>query len=188
MLVSGLNQSHPLDCLVVAQVRNTWADHTSYLDHGYIRYYSGRKALLREHQYVAQIAYGLPDGYHVHHIDSNRLNNRADNLAVLTPAEHGKLHFPQSRMTVTCPVCTRQFQTFPGRIATHNVKYCSIACRGIAERKVEHPSRSRLTELMAEVKNFCELGRKFGVSDNAVRKWAKIYGLDLSVCDGRLKR
>jgi transposase-like protein len=40
---------------------------------------------------------------------------------------------------------------------------------------------------MQEIGNWSALGRHFGVSDNAVRKWAKRFGLDLSLCNGRYK-
>ena len=34
----------------------------------------------------------LPDGMHIHHIDSNRSNNDPANLMALTPSEHAKIH------------------------------------------------------------------------------------------------
>lgn len=34
----------------------------------------------------------IPYGYEVHHIDHDRLNNRMDNLKILTIEEHGKRH------------------------------------------------------------------------------------------------
>lgn len=41
------------------------------------------------HSLVALCFIGpLPDGYHTHHKDDNKKNNRADNLEYLTPAEH----------------------------------------------------------------------------------------------------
>jgi transposase-like protein len=42
--------------------------------------------------------------------------------------------------------------------------------------KVAHPTKEELQQLTKEL-NWREIGRKFGVSDNAVRKWAKVYGL-----------
>jgi hypothetical protein len=178
--VSELNEVHPLDCLIAAQVRTEWAAFTWYYDHGYIRYYDGAKALLREHQYVAQAAYGVPDGYYVHHRDSNRLNNQADNLTVMSPSDHGRLHASQlkaERVELVCPVCGSEFVTTRSRVEQRNKTYCSLECLGIANRKVERPSRERLAGLLSEIGNWSELGRMFGVSDNAVRKWARAYGL-----------
>jgi hypothetical protein len=45
------------------------------------------------HQLVLRAA----AGFHVHHADFNRWNNRPGNLVVVTPAEHGRLHFAQAR-------------------------------------------------------------------------------------------
>lgn len=43
-------------------------------------------------------------------------------------------------------------------------------------RKVNRPSKEEL-EILMENNSFCSIGRQYGVSDNAVRKWAKIYKL-----------
>lgn len=44
-------------------------------------------------------------------------------------------------------------------------------------RKVKWPTKDELRNLISEIGNWRELGRRFGVSDNAVKKWAKNYGL-----------
>ena len=41
-------------------------------------------------------------------------------------------------------------------------------------RKVERPSYETLL-IELEASNYCAVGRKYGVSDNAVRKWIKNY-------------
>ena len=46
----------------------------------------------------------------------------------------------------------------------------------IRERKCERPSKEELNKLICE-KPFLQIGRMYGVSDNAVRKWCKQYGL-----------
>lgn len=49
-------------------------------------------------------------------------------------------------------------------------------CEKIASRVVQRPDRNKLKE---EIRNysFLEIGRKYGVSDNAIRKWCIAYGL-----------
>jgi hypothetical protein len=45
------------------------------------------------HRLIYEAYYGqIPDGYHVHHIDGNKLNNRIDNLQLLSKSEHSSLH------------------------------------------------------------------------------------------------
>lgn len=50
------------------------------------------------------------------------------------------------------------------------------SCNQIHLRKVSRPSRQ---ELKQEIRNysFVELGKKYNVSDNAIRKWCKFYNL-----------
>lgn len=48
--------------------------------------------------------------------------------------------------------------------------------RAFSQRKVERPNREELSRLLQK-SNFSAIGRTYGVSDNAVRKWCKYYGL-----------
>lgn len=71
---------------------------------------------------------------------------------------------------VTCLNCKLEFER------NYNAKFCSINCRAKFRRKVERPNK----ELLAfELRNNSWVGvaKKYGVSDNCVRKWAKRYGL-----------
>lgn len=49
-----------------------------------------------EHRYVMECFLGrnLETNEHVHHINENKADNRIENLQVLSPAEHAKLHAP----------------------------------------------------------------------------------------------
>ena len=60
---------------------------------GYRQYNSGN-GWKSTHRTVAAKKMGGPirSGYHVHHVDGNKLNNRPSNLKVVTPSVHGKLH------------------------------------------------------------------------------------------------
>ena len=62
-----------------------------------------------------------------------------------------------------------------GKEILYESKRC-VSCNGKMQRKVERPSKEILYQ---EIKttSFSAVGRKYGVSDNAIRKWCKTYGL-----------
>jgi len=70
-----------------------------------------------------------------------------------------------------CIVCGNSYESFSEKSQT-----CSPRCRATSQRKVIRPSKEDLQALI-ERNSWVALGVKFGVSDNAVRKWAKQYGL-----------
>ena len=71
----------------------------------------------------------------------------------------------------TCDRCTCTFETW-----NKNKKYCSDECKGLSARKVERPLKDELQTLIKQ-HSYVSLGKMFGVSDNAVKKWAKAYGI-----------
>ena len=56
-----------------------------------------------------------------------------------------------------------------------NSKRC-IKCNAILERKVLRPSKENLEQDLKTL-SFVKIGKKYGVTDNAVRKWCKMYNL-----------
>jgi len=69
--------------------------------------------------------------------------------------------------TGKCVICNKD---------VYGTKFCDQKCTHIAQRRVNWPTKDELKQLITE-KSFCEIGRIFGVSDNAVRKWAKNFGI-----------
>lgn len=108
------------------------------------------------------------------HINGCNSDNRIENLRLL------------------CPNCHSQTKTYAGKSSQKNKPQCSKCgssihsqsktgiCRSCSQvgkrRKVERPSKEALAKLIQE-STWVEIGKKFGVSDNAVRKWAKQYDL-----------
>lgn len=71
-----------------------------------------------------------------------------------------------------CPVCKIEFDT-----CNSNQIYCSMKCRAFSDRKVKiRPSKEELKQLLSNT-SWTQIGKMFGVSDNAIRKWAKQYKL-----------
>lgn len=57
-----------------------------------------------------------------------------------------------------------------------------VECATFNARKVERPSREELKGLL-RLKSFVEIGKDYGVSDNAVRRWCKSYNLPTKMSD-----
>jgi predicted RNA-binding Zn-ribbon protein involved in translation (DUF1610 family) len=108
------------------------------------------------------------------HINGVRNDHRKENLQFL------------------CPNCNSQTPTFAGRNNNKEknikVKYCPcgkkiyfkstkcIECLSMESRKVIWPSAQELGKMLWE-KPTSQIAKEFGVSDQAVTKWAKKYGL-----------
>jgi hypothetical protein len=72
------------------------------------------------------------------------------------------------RKSVQCKTCSKN---------TYNKYYCSDKCSKLAKRKVDRPEKDELIELLTKY-SWVKVGDIFGVSDVAVRKWAKTYGIN----------
>lgn len=72
-----------------------------------------------------------------------------------------------------CPKCGNK----KSKESTHCQK-----CSFIEMQKVERPSKEQLEKELKEL-NFVQVGKKYGVSDNAVRKWCKSYGMSTKAKD-----
>lgn len=108
------------------------------------------------------------------HINGDNTDNRIENLCFL------------------CPNCHSQTKTFAGRNSRkRKCNNCSKYVRTLSQKKTglcrscydesmevssKKPSKEILEKLIFE-KSFVEIGKMYGVSDNAVRKWCKSYNL-----------
>jgi ribosomal protein S27AE len=121
------------------------------------------------------------------HINGIRDDNRIENLQIVCPNCAATLdthcgrknRVPKSKRS--CRRCGRGF--FPGRPGQ---RYCSQECgtrwdrsklRGRAVPAYRRVERPPYEQLRAEIDatSYCAVGRKYGVSDNAVRKWIRFY-------------
>lgn len=121
------------------------------------------------------------------HINGVPDDNRLENLRIVCPNCAATLdtHCGRKnrieRPTRPCKRCSKEFLVkYPSQ------RYCSRACgsrwdrsslRGQPKphaRKAERPPREKL---LAEIRasSYRAVGRKYGVSDNAVRKWVRFY-------------
>jgi hypothetical protein len=148
------------------------------------------KGYVYEHRYIAELQLGrkLAEDEEVHHLDGDPQNNRWENLLVLTKDMHAKLHIwlsagaPYSEKVgmnwvnsgkaksdgircITCGITLQQKQKL----------CCSQKCLEIHKDGVsKRPPKSQLDNDLASM-SMLAIGRKYGVSDNAVRKWIRKY-------------
>ena len=73
--------------------------------------------------------------------------------------------------TYKCKTCNNYFNT-----EDKYQIYCSHKCSSLARRKVKRPSKEKLLELI-KTTSFLQIGKMYGVSDNAVRRWCKSYDI-----------
>lgn len=120
------------------------------------------------------------------HVNGVPDDNRLENLRIVCPNCAATLEThcgrnPALARPRRCLACGDQFQP---RHARH--RYCSQGCAGAGNaertRGVPHPGRRKVErppyeQLVAEIaaSGYSAVGRKYGVSDNAVRKWIRWY-------------
>jgi hypothetical protein len=122
--------------------------------------------------------------------DDNRLENLrvvCPNCAATLPTHCGRKNFapPEPR---DCARCGTAFIPKSSR-----QKYCSRYCgtrwdrTGVKRpgaRKVERPPHAQLLREVEE-HGYLGVGRRYGVSDNAVRKWLREYEREKAIAEGR---
>jgi len=121
----------------------------------------------------------LPIPLELHHIDGNQTNVSLDNLQLLCP---------------NCHTLTDNYRGKGVKIKSKQ-KYCkdcgklisrkAIRCSKCANIKTAHlrvfssskPTKTELLYYLIIYNNFLRIGKIYGVSDNAVRKWCVSYNL-----------
>jgi hypothetical protein len=128
------------------------------------------------------------------HVNGVRNDNRLENLRIVCPncAAGLETHCGRARRTLErtreCLRCGKSF-----RPKYRDNRYCSRTCgqrstRGSTgprpnRRKVERPPHDRLLREIRSL-GWSAVGRKYGVSDNAIRGWIRAYERDRAPAEG----
>lgn len=155
------------------------------------------KGYVLEHRLVMERHLGRPlqSDEEVHHIDYNPLNNSLNNLLLLRSSEHARLHAEIKKKCVLqqcynkqtlkriakeksphrkCIDCGKDISALENSSST--VKRC-VVCAALQRRIAKRPEKDVL-EQQLKGNTLRGVGRHYGVSDSAVKKWAISYGID----------
>lgn len=128
---------------------------------------------------------GDPIPLELDHIDGDHYNNTLENLKILCPNCHAKTPTYRGKNKRS-----KTSQTVKNKKQIANIKKiynCSSCnkelnkksktglcfyCHSKTQRKVERPSKEQLLKELQE-SSYVAVGKKYGVSDNAIRKWLK---------------
>ena len=147
------------------------------------------KGFVYEHIFFAEKNLGrsLKEGEVVHHLDGNKLNNKLNNLIVLLRSEHGRLHCWLEKGAPYCENISengvncgepKQCKVCGLTLQFKQKNFCSVECYLKHKKTItSKPNKRQLLEDLKEMP-FTKVGKKYGVSDNAVRKWVRGYGYD----------
>lgn len=126
------------------------------------------------------------------HINGVADDHRLENLQIVCPNCAATLDTHCGRQnrrtptTVRCPTCETDFAP-----RTTKQRYCSQTCAyrsryAVARHETRKVPRPPYAQLVREVHalGWCGVGRRYGVSDNAVRKWVRQYERERAAAEG----
>ena len=178
--------------------------HKIYFRQGYPIIYmpshhkASKSGMVEIHYIIAEEMLGrqLKPGEEVHHKDENKLNYEKDNLMIFdSKSSHSSYHGCMNwnkNVTLIRIDGVWHCESINGKIEAKNKWICPVCggimksryasmCKLCAQKKQAEnvPSKRQLVQDRKRLHSFCAIGRKYGVSDNAVRKWFKKYNLPL---------
>lgn len=147
----------------------------------------------RKNLYIHRLVYRtfvgvIPNGMQINHINHNKYDNRIENLEVLTASENQEkaVLFYGNKLLPRCKQCGAKIRR---AVVSDYCKKCQPKGDFNIKNKISNrqkvkvkPSKEILSNLIQN-HSFVEIGKIYGVSDNAVRKWCKTYELPFRKAD-----
>lgn len=118
---------------------------------------------------------GKPLTLQLDHINGDHTDNRLENLRIICPNCHTQTDTfgnKKNKIENYCIDCGK-------KISNKSIRCLKCAAKYTAELKKQNlnrPTKEKLKELIM-TNSFVEIGKMYGVADNAVRKWCKKYNL-----------
>lgn len=135
------------------------------------------------HRYVWEQAYGpVPEGYVVHHVNHDKLDNRLENLQLMTHAEHSRHHNDRHPRRKICVTCGESYE--PAATHRNRQQTCSWECRSdllsqkqtanSGTRKLNAGQKATIARRLAGGERGVDLAREYGVSKSTISRTKEI--------------
>lgn len=145
---------------------------------GYLQYkikYGGVRKKKYAHRLVAEMfienPYNLAE---VDHIDDDKINNCVDNLQWITRQDNMRKMFK-----TRCRTGQTKYYCSCGREKSKESRTCAECSIKISRSFI--PDKDNLLESVIDYNaNLSAIGRKYYVSGNTIKKWCKMYSIDVN--------
>jgi Zn finger protein HypA/HybF involved in hydrogenase expression len=121
--------------------------------------------------------HGKPLVLHLDHINGNHLDNSIKNLRILCPNCHRTYGVRGPKKKINKNIPEGKCVDCNKKLVTKSSKRC-IECNArynFLKNIKYRPPYDQLMEDLKELKYYTRIGKKYGVSDNCIRKWIKKY-------------
>jgi hypothetical protein len=120
---------------------------------------------------------GKPIPLELEHRNGDKFDNRKENLTLLCPNCHAFTPTYRRRKSCLVPKTPKIKERKPEKTKINNRPKGNPLWRSFAKTNLRRAERPPLEQLKQEVEQlgYCGVGRKYNVSDNAIKKWIRMY-------------